>query len=255
MHVSRIRRNNRAQKGGRRNIEKVLDRCDCLLDFIFALFLLPLCLVSLVALYEVREVEKSGKEAGILARTRGDVGIGRMFDDYKEMIAWLTIPGTNIDYPVMQATNNSWYLSRDYKDDYSPAGSLFVDYRNNAFKDDYSVIYGHRMSGEMMFGEIAKFKDDGFLREHKNGELLTRDGLARLSFWAYAEVNVAAREIYAVGDYMNGRNEKIIKRLEKESRMMSAVADGGGRQLLILSTCDKTRKNYRDVLVAWVDWQ
>jgi hypothetical protein len=68
-------------------------------------------------------------------------------------------------------------------------------------------------------------------------------------------VNVAAREIYAVGDYTNGRNEKIIKRLEKESRMMSAVADGGGRQLLVLSTCDKTRKNYRDVLVAWVDWQ
>lgn len=244
--------NKRRKKGGRLRALDVADRC---VDFALALFVVPLLAISLVALYEAGEVARSGAMMVAIAEKVDDDSIEDLFEENGNVVAWLRVAGTNINYPVMRAKNNSWYLVRDYNGDYSPAGSLFVDYRNEPFEDDCTVIYGHRMSGDMMFGEIAKFADRQFLEEHRSGELKTRNGVAELYFVEYAEVNTAAREIYAVGDYRNERNREVIARIGKESGMASVAEMDENDQILILSTCDKTRRNYRNVLVAKVDWR
>ena len=77
--------------------------------------------------------------------------------DYK---FWINVQGTNIDYPVVQGSDNDFYLNHDFNKNYLPAGSIFLDYRNDFQKDFNSVIYGHHMRNSTMFGQMEKFKDE-----------------------------------------------------------------------------------------------
>lgn len=83
-------------------------------------------------------------------------------DINKDYRGWIDIDGTNIDYPVLQAKDNSYYLKKDINKNYLPSGSIFLDYRNNRFEDSNTVIYGHYMRNNTMFGELKKFKDKKF---------------------------------------------------------------------------------------------
>ncbi len=74
----------------------------------------------------------------------------------KEVVGWIRVENTNIDYPIMQTNNNDFYLSNNIYKEYSSSGSIFMDYRNNNFEDDNTVIYGHNMKNNAMFGELKK---------------------------------------------------------------------------------------------------
>lgn len=146
-------------------------------------------------------------------------------------MAWLKISGTEIDYPVMQAADNQWYLAHDYLNNYAVAGSLFLDYRNEAdFRDEVSIIYGHRMARGLMFADIAKFASAEFLAEHSSGELITREGEHKLRFMKYLRLSEES------GLYRHLGSEEL-----------GAWTDG---RLLVLSTCSGEARGERQVLVA-----
>lgn len=90
-----------------------------------------------------------------------------------EMVAWLTIDGTKIDYPVMQGSSNMKYLNTDPFGSYSLSGSIFLDSRNSPdMSDSYSVVYGHHMEHGKMFGALDSFLDSSYLTEHTSGSLI-----------------------------------------------------------------------------------
>lgn len=87
-----------------------------------------------------------------------------MNSDYQ---GWIRVDDTIIDFPVVKAKDNAYYLDRDFFKDYSAAGSIFMDYRNTgSFKDRHTVIYGHYQSSGLMFADLHKFKDYEFASEH-----------------------------------------------------------------------------------------
>ena len=89
-----------------------------------------------------------------------------------DMVAWITIDGTNIDYPVMQGTDNVKYLNTDPFGNYALSGSIFLDSRNNPeFLDEYSLMYGHHMEYGKMFGALDEFLDELYLNQHTKGTL------------------------------------------------------------------------------------
>ena len=111
----------------------------------------------------------------------------------EHQVAWLRINDTHINYPVMQADNNSHYLSHDYYDQPSVSGAIFLDYRNSAdFSDYLSIIYGHRMNGNLMFSDVAKFANDEYFTQHLDGELELRNVKYRLRVIAYRDISVDA---------------------------------------------------------------
>src|SRR5699024_6233805 len=64
----------------------------------------------------------------------------------EDIIGWITINDTKINYPILQAEDNDYYLDRNYKHEDSPAGSIFMDYRNDVEQDNRNtIVYGHRM--------------------------------------------------------------------------------------------------------------
>ena len=101
----------------------------------------------------------------------GTVSISKEFSD--DLVSWITIDDTNIDYPVMQGENNSVYLNIDPYGEYSLSGSIFLDSRNSSdFTDPYSLLYGHHMDNGFMFGALDEFENENYFNSHRTGELL-----------------------------------------------------------------------------------
>lgn len=115
------------------------------------------------------------------------------------MVAWLTIKGTAIDYPVMQGKDNNEYLNKDPYGNYSLSGSIFLDSRNAPdFSDGYSLIYGHHMEGKAMFGELHSFLEKKYFDKHRTGELIVGKNTYKLHMFAALDTDASQEEIFAV---------------------------------------------------------
>ncbi|MCL2165435.1 MAG: class B sortase [Oscillospiraceae bacterium] len=87
--------------------------------------------------------------------------------DYPEVVAWILIEGTPINYPVMQASDNDFYLTHLPNGSYNKMGSVFMDYRNAPdFSDLTSLIYGHNTRSGNMFGSLKNYNKQSYYEEH-----------------------------------------------------------------------------------------
>ena len=113
-----------------------------------------------------------------------------------DMVGWITMDDTNIDYPIMQGEDNTAYLNKDPYGKFSLSGSIFLDSRNNsAFTDEYSLIYGHHMEYGVMFGALDDYLDEDYLQSHRHGQLLVgRDGKVMYELEAFYAMSADAKD-------------------------------------------------------------
>ncbi len=86
-----------------------------------------------------------------------------------DTVGWLYIPDTKVDYPVVQAADNEWYLDRNFKGKQASCGTIFMDYQNsNDPLDRNTILYGHNMSGSssLMFSSLTRYKKPGYFQAH-----------------------------------------------------------------------------------------
>ena len=106
----------------------------------------------------------------------------KSFEDFRAMnndvIGWLTIYDTTIDYPVLRSPNsNDDYLSKNPERDWEGSGSLFLDHDNKAdFSDFNTIIFGHHMAGPAMFGQLDEFLNKDFFDKHEYANLFYSEG-------------------------------------------------------------------------------
>ena len=85
----------------------------------------------------------------------------------EDIVAWLEIEGTKINYPVLQYTDNSFYMNHDYKKSYSSSGSIYLDKDYNFDEKSANLlIYGHNMKNGTMFRDLLKYSDKAFYDSH-----------------------------------------------------------------------------------------
>jgi sortase B len=149
-----------------------------------------------------------------------------------EMVGWITIDNTNIDYPVMQGSDNSHFLNTDPFGEYSLTGSIFLDSRNSSdFTDDYSLLYGHHMEYGRMFGALDDFLDKSYLKSHCTGKLIVGKDAEKtyeLEVFASMRANAGDEEVFDPG---KGDIRKFIK---QHSEVYTSEREG---RILALSTC------------------
>jgi len=133
----------------------------------------------------------------------------------RDIIGWLSIDNTDINYPVLQGRDNDFYLARNYRREWATAGSVFLDYRNsNDLSDDLTVIYGHRMSHGKMFSDVTKFVDEKYFDVHQTGEIYIGDIKHSLVLVAFARVPAVEHVIYDVAKSKNdGRAAQLVYEL------------------------------------------
>ncbi|MBO5372990.1 MAG: class B sortase [Lachnospiraceae bacterium] len=87
---------------------------------------------------------------------------------YPELVGWLRIDGTQMDLPVMQTTDNEYYLTRNIDGSEDKNGTLFLDYRADIHRPSTNlIVYGHNMRSGAMFGELKKYLDESFIAGHE----------------------------------------------------------------------------------------
>ena len=90
---------------------------------------------------------------------------------------WLKIENTNIDYPLVRARDNIFYLNKDFLKEESELGAIFMDYRNiGNFNDKHTAIYGHYTWTGKMFGDLHNYKEESFLNKNRIIDLKTLYG-------------------------------------------------------------------------------
>ncbi|MCD7760588.1 MAG: class B sortase [Clostridiales bacterium] len=98
-----------------------------------------------------------------------------------DVVGWLYCPDTVINYPILQGASNDTYLHHMVDGSYNSSGSIFLDYRNASdFSDANSIVYGHNMKNESMFGTLDKYKKQSYYDEHPVLWLLTPTASYRL---------------------------------------------------------------------------
>lgn len=237
-----------------KNVDKIRRRIEQLVDSVSMVVFLLLFLIGLYALLDIHAVNISAKMdeeiASLAPDADADVDLAELKKINSEIIAWVKIKDTNIDYPVVQAKDNTKYLTRNYRGDFATAGSIFLDYRNDGFKDDFSLIYGHRMDGQRMFGGISLFEQKDYFEKHKDGILYTEDGVYDLEISDFSVVDVDRTSIYNHDSNRNKRNSTVIHEVHAFAKQSRVVKYGDDDKIIVLSTCAKDSKHYRNVLLA-----
>ncbi|MCL2365457.1 MAG: class B sortase [Oscillospiraceae bacterium] len=106
-----------------------------------------------------------------------------------DVVGWLTVPNTMIDYPFLQGADNYQYLHLDLNHGRSAAGSVFMDVRNHIdFSDFHSILYGHNMRSGSMFGSLQRFNDQAFFDLNKTGHIFLAHRTYEIEFMAFAVV-------------------------------------------------------------------
>lgn len=166
----------------------------------------------------------------------------------EDAIAWITLDDTSVDYPIMQGEDNMEYLNKDPYGEYSLAGAIFLDSRNASdFSDEYSVVYGHHMSGGYMFGALDEFIDAEYFGSHTTGTLTTDDG----------ELPVTVRAFM----YTDARDEMIFDPEADHSGLREYIRQNAdhfrdippGERIVALTTCKSPTSTRRMILFLTID--
>lgn len=170
---------------------------------------------------------------------------------------WVTLDNTKIDHPILQGKTNLSYINTDVYGDFSLAGSVFLDSRNNGdFKDTYSLLYGHHMENSKMFGDLDLYKEEEFFRENQTGTLILPDRVYKLEIFACLLVPSSEESIFTPTRWQ-GSIDKLIKFTKKNplyineatiDKMMESADENP--QILALTTCSSEFTDARTVLLT-----
>ena len=186
----------------------------------------------------VMEYKPAGEEAV-------DQGVAGLRAEYPDAVGWLTVPGTRIDYPFVQARDNDYYLRRDLDGNDAMAGTLFLDCRCDISASPNLIIYGHNMKNGSMFGTLKSFADKAFFEANTYGTIYLPEGTLRLEFFAYLVVQATDEAVYGVE-----RGEGYLDYVRGSARQYRDIGLAGGDRVVTLSTCSYEFNNARMVLLA-----
>lgn len=153
-----------------------------------------------------------------------------------DVIGWIYCPDTPLNYPVVQAGDNSYYLRRLLDGQWNSAGTLFLDFRNDAaLSDPLSVIYGHNMKNDAMFGCLPQYRDQSYYDEHPIIWFLTPERTWRLEILA-GFAAAGDEGIYAVPASPEEAGALVADAISR-SDLTAEAEPGSEDRYLALSTC------------------
>lgn len=169
-----------------------------------------------------------------------------------DVLAWIDIEGTDISYAVVQTDNNEYYLTHDLNKNYSKAGTVFVECLNTPSFDDFNtILYGHNMKNGSMFGQLKKYKNENYYREHPYIDIYQEGVKRRYQIFAAGEVDVQTTHTYQINTSDQNLKQQLFTELKNHTPYDTGVEVSQEDQILTLSTCvDSRNYSYRYVVNA-----
>lgn len=175
-----------------------------------------------------------------------------------DMVAWIKIEDSNLNYPVMlTADNEEYYLRRNFNKEYEFRGTLFLNANANLKeRDDNIIIYGHNMDDGTMFGALKKYVNQSYYDDHKyiKFETMYENSTYEIAY-VFKSVDELNHDSYI--NYYQFYNAASVEEFDNQMRIYqdaalynTGVIPNYGDKLITLSTCEYSHANGRLVIVA-----
>jgi len=184
-------------------------------------------------------------------KTKYEKVFSKLKEINKDTIGWLTVKNTNVDYPVVQYTDNDYYLKRSFDNKKNSRGWIFADYRNSFdLLDDNTIIYGHNLKSGYMFGTLQKTLDPNWYNNEANRTIIFNTEKANYNWQIFSIYTMEKNNDYLVSTFANETNFNNYIILSKERSIIDFGIDVQyGDNILTLSTCYKD-SNHRLIIQA-----
>ena len=176
------------------------------------------------------------------------------YNKNNDFVGWITIDGTNVVYPVVQADDNEYYLTHNFDKEYESRGTIFMDYLSDPdLGYTNTVIHGHNWLDDTVFSELPQYSDIDYYREHPVIEYNTRTQMHKWKIFAVFITTASADEDngyvfnYVYPD-MGGINfDGYMAEVDKRTIYYTGVDVNSSDKFLTLSTCTREvdTRNYR----------
>lgn len=182
----------------------------------------------------------------------------KLYKKNSDLIGWITVKGTQIDYPVMQTPKDAeYYLHRNYKKEQDVNGLPFLDAKCDAEDNESNLmVYGHHMKSGMMFAHLVDYDSQDFYKKHKTVlfDTLYEEREYEVVAAFYSQIYKNNEDVFKYYSYPGHLSEKQYKKyvtnIKKLSRYDTGITPKYGEQLLTMVTCAYQTEDGRFVVVA-----
>ena len=165
--------------------------------------------------------------------------------------AWIQVPKTNIDYPVVQGQDDMEYINKNVYGEFELSGAIFLSCLNkDDFSDPYNLVYGHNMKNGGMFADVADFTNKEYFETHQKGKLYLTDATRKIRFFACMKVTAADAKIYHPYGYRKENLKDLLDYIQANAVQYRDVNVADENSLIALSTCSEAETNGRVVLIG-----
>lgn len=228
----------------------------------FVIMLVSISLISIFFIYkdkkedyeqekvfeEIIDIVNESKE-----KEENAINIEELYKINNDIVGWLKIDNTNINYPVMQTKDRpNYYLKRNFYKKYSSLGTPYIAENCNIETSDNLIIYGHHIKGKRVFGELENYKSKEYYNNHKNIKFYTMQ--EKEEYEIIAVFKTIAYTGFRYYEFYNAKDEREFCTFVNKCKELSfydteKIAEYGDK-LITLSTCEYSNPNGRLVVVA-----
>lgn len=223
---------------------------------IFVFFLLVFLVSAGMLAKDYLDDQKAQNDFAQLVVT-GGYDLKALHEQNPDIVGWLQIKDTKINYPVMQTKDDpEYYLARNFKKEQSPAGTPFMDASSDINKPTLNwTIYGHNIKSGTMFHDLLKYDNEEFYQAHKTFTFDTINGTGTYEIVAvyYTQIYTTAYDGFKYYHYNDITSTAALKEFIAGSKVLSLYDTGvtvENQQVLTLSTCAYQVEDGRFVVVA-----
>lgn len=203
---------------------------------------------------QIRETEVTS-ETEVISETEMVLDIEEIRKTMPDTYAWIEIPGTNINYPIVQhKTDNTFYLDHTADLKENKMGAIFTeDLNKKDFNDPNTLIYGHNIKDGSLFGQLHYFEDKEFFQNHSDVYIYTQDRILKYRiFAAYLTDNkhILKNHDFSVESIYELYLKDVFAIRNMDSNIDKEVSVTGKNKIITLSTCHSAGKDYRYLVQA-----
>ena len=159
-----------------------------------------------------------------------------LFEKNIDYRGWIKIDNTNINYPILQGQDNEEYLYKDINNEYIVSGSIFMNYLNNGFDDQNTVLFGHNMKNGTMFANLKKYKEEDFFYNNNYIEIELSNG-QYLKYKVFSVYITDINDNYTKTSFEDKDEYKeFLERIKNKSIYKSDISVNENDKIITLST-------------------
>lgn len=179
-----------------------------------------------------------------------DLNLSKLQETNSDVIGWILIPDTNVNYPILQTDNNDYYLTYTWDKKYNWMGSIYMDAIDKRdFSDFHTIIYGHNVRNELMFSQLLNYKNKDFFRAHPMIYIFNGEKIMKYEIFAAFEADVEGHVFLSeIEDEIS--REVFINKSINSSNVKAKIKPTADSNIITLSTCTGRGHDTRWVVQA-----